>query len=291
MSGVKKLLVLGLVVLFASPVLAENVTMTTYYPAPSGNYDALTANTLTATTWQVTNGIVFAVSSANPYWVGKNTTTNVFTINPGGATGATGIVMSTAGLVGLNQSPTAGKQLAVTGDVYVTGNLGVSATTTTNNLTVSIASALAAASATTVTAATRVTTPEITSTAASISVLKSIAVTGTITATGDITTSGGAFMHSDERLKENVAPITDAVAKVQALNGVYFKFIGKEGNRIGLIAQNVEKTFPEAVNTDVEGMKSVDYASLVSVLIEAVKEQQVTINALKMEIDQIKSAR
>lgn len=65
--------------------------------------------------------------------------------------------------------------------------------------------------------------------------------------------------------------------------------------QIGLIAQEVEKEFPELVSTDNEGMKSVNYASMVAPLIEAVKEQQEQIenltdknNDFQQQIDELR---
>ena len=57
---------------------------------------------------------------------------------------------------------------------------------------------------------------------------------------------------------------------------------------IGLIAQDVEKIFPEIVSTDEAGIKSVDYAKLIAPLIEAIKEQQSQIEELKLEIEELK---
>lgn len=59
--------------------------------------------------------------------------------------------------------------------------------------------------------------------------------------------------------------------------------------QIGVIAQDVEKLYPEVVFTDKEGYKSVDYAKLTPVLIEAIKEQQNLIEALKQESAQLKA--
>ena len=47
--------------------------------------------------------------------------------------------------------------------------------------------------------------------------------------------------------------------------------------------------FPELVKTDAEGYKSVAYQNMVAVLIEAVKEQQKSINELKKEVEKLKS--
>ena len=54
---------------------------------------------------------------------------------------------------------------------------------------------------------------------------------------------------------------------------------------MGLIAQNVEKVYPELVNTDDEGIKSVEYANLVAALIEAIKELKNENEALKAKLD------
>ena len=55
--------------------------------------------------------------------------------------------------------------------------------------------------------------------------------------------------------------------------------------QMGLIAQEVEKVFPEVVLTDNEGYKSIAYSKMVAVLIEAIKEQQEMIEELKLKIE------
>ena len=52
----------------------------------------------------------------------------------------------------------------------------------------------------------------------------------------------------------------------------------------------MEEVLPEAVHTDAYGMKSVDYDALIAPLIEAVKEQQEEIDALKKEIETLKES-
>ena len=60
-----------------------------------------------------------------------------------------------------------------------------------------------------------------------------------------------------------------------------------EGLQVGLIAQEVEEVLPEAVFTaaDELGTKSVAYANLIAVLIEAINEQQVQIEALEARLN------
>ena len=59
--------------------------------------------------------------------------------------------------------------------------------------------------------------------------------------------------------------------------------------QIGLIAQEVENIFPELVETDNQGYKSVEYSKLVAVLIEAMKEQQKIIDEQKVKTDVMNS--
>jgi hypothetical protein len=92
------------------------------------------------------------------------------------------------------------------------------------------------------------------------------------------------FYRSDERLKENIIPINNALDKVESLQGVSFNWKANGDKSIGLIAQDVEKTLPEIVLTDANSYKSVQYGALVAVLVEAIKEQQQEIDELKKQI-------
>jgi hypothetical protein len=121
---------------------------------------------------------------------------------------------------------------------------------------------------------------------------------GEIRATNQITS-----YYSDERLKEDIVEITDALEKVMALRGVTYKpnsiaeSLGyKKQNEVGVIAQDVEKVLPEAVkpapfdimlfeNTEIsrsgENYKTVQYEKLVPLLIEAIKELNKEVQQLK----------
>ena len=57
--------------------------------------------------------------------------------------------------------------------------------------------------------------------------------------------------------------------------------------RLGVIAQDVEKVFPELVRTQEDGLKSVFYSELTAVLIEAIREQQAQIETLNARIEQL----
>ena len=84
-------------------------------------------------------------------------------------------------------------------------------------------------------------------------------VTGTVTANSDI------------KLKTNIETITNALEKVNQLNGVEYDRIDINDHQIGLIAQEVEKVLPDVVY-DNDGTKSVAYQNLVALLVQAIKE-------------------
>ena len=125
---------------------------------------------------------------------------------------------------------------------------------------------------------------------------------GNYSVVGDVTSSA-----SDERLKENKVPITSAIKKITQLKGITYDWVdninevvGAEWNpdkkRAGLIAQDVQKVFPEVISLapfdrGPEGKSrsgkdylTVDYALMVPLLVEAIKEQQKQIDKLKSEL-------
>jgi hypothetical protein len=100
-------------------------------------------------------------------------------------------------------------------------------------------------------------------------------VAGEIRATGDIT----AYYSSDERLKENFAPLAGALDKVKAIGGYEFDWkdgiedaTSKTGHDIGVKAQEIQAQYPDLVHERDNGYLAVDYIKLSAVLIEAVKE-------------------
>jgi hypothetical protein len=99
---------------------------------------------------------------------------------------------------------------------------------------------------------------------------------GSITATQYTSTS-------DISLKENVSTIENALEKVLSLRGVEYDRVESGEHQIGVIAQEVEKIIPEVVYGD--EIKSVAYANIVALLIEAIKEQQKEIEELKKKFN------
>ena len=80
--------------------------------------------------------------------------------------------------------------------------------------------------------------------------------------------------NSDERLKENIYPIDNALSRVGQLEGVYFDWKKGGDRQVGVIAQQVEKVLPEVVSQDKDSYLSVDYSKIVPLLIEAINEQK-----------------
>lgn len=121
--------------------------------------------------------------------------------------------------------------------------------------------------------------------------LSSLYVSGDITATGEVT---GFF--SDERLKDRYENISEPVKKVKSLNGFYYEpnelaqELGYEKQLyVGLSAQEVQAVLPEVIKPAAIDNKylTVDYAKIVPLLVEAIKEQQAHIESLESKIGKI----
>jgi hypothetical protein len=114
------------------------------------------------------------------------------------------------------------------------------------------------------------------------------ATAGRIDATNDIV----AFSSSDIRFKENIKPIENAIDKIRKISGNTYDWKeenkiehGYEGNDVGVIAQEIEAVLPQLVQTRESGYKAVKYDKLVALLIEGIKEQQLQIEQLRIDLD------
>ena len=114
------------------------------------------------------------------------------------------------------------------------------------------------------------------------------ATAGRIDASNDIV----AYSSSDERLKENITPIENALDKVKSLTGVEFDWKpkyknahGYEGHDTGIIAQQVEAVMPSAVRTNDTGFLAVRYEKLIGLLIEANKELAARVEELEKKLN------
>lgn len=110
---------------------------------------------------------------------------------------------------------------------------------------------------------------------------------GNATIDANLIVTGDVISLSDEREKENITKVESALSIVNAINGVYYNLKSDtEKRHVGVIAQNVEQVLPEVVY-DSNGTKSVAYGNIVGVLIEAIKEQQIQIEELKVKLNGI----
>jgi len=101
--------------------------------------------------------------------------------------------------------------------------------------------------------------------------------TGTINAT-EVNTL------SDLTMKSDLVELADPLTMLSQVSGYKFKFTESGKQSVGVIAQDVEKVLPEIVTTNDKGNKSISYNGIVALLIEAVKQQQATIDELKKKL-------
>lgn len=102
------------------------------------------------------------------------------------------------------------------------------------------------------------------------------------------------YQYSDARAKKDIQPLSDGLYKVLNLNPVSYNWINpgvekrttEEGTPlkdIGFLAQDVEAIIPEAVMTDDEGKKLINYSAVIPYLVEAIKDLQGQIEQLEAE--------
>jgi phosphoribosyl-AMP cyclohydrolase len=107
----------------------------------------------------------------------------------------------------------------------------------------------------------------------------------------------GLLYNSDSRLKEHVEEIPDSLQKILTLKGVTYnwnnlarqKGLQDTSRQMGLIAQDVEKIFPEAVQTANDGYKTVNYPALVAPLVQAVKQLESENELLRKRLEKIEA--
>lgn len=115
------------------------------------------------------------------------------------------------------------------------------------------------------------------STSGTVVITGGLGVSGAINAGGDVT----AFAASDIRLKTDIENIPDALAKVNQLNGITYRWNDlahqvehkdTSVREVGVIAQQVNTVLPEVINIRDNGYMAVRYEKIVPLLIEAIKQ-------------------
>lgn len=85
---------------------------------------------------------------------------------------------------------------------------------------------------------------------------------------------------SDLSLKDAVKPLDSSTQQLMQLKGVQFNWKDSGRQDIGLIAQDVQKVYPQVVH-EKQGLLTVDYQKLVAPLIESVRELNARIEVLE----------
>ncbi len=119
---------------------------------------------------------------------------------------------------------------------------------------------------------------------------------GDVITTGDATVQGtlhlsNSINYSDVRLKKDIEPLQNVMPDVMKLKGYtyYWKNNRDTTEQIGVLAQEVQKIYPQLVQADSKGILGVNYVQLIPVLLTAVKEQQQEIDELKEEIKRVET--
>ena len=88
---------------------------------------------------------------------------------------------------------------------------------------------------------------------------------------------------SDQRLKENVQPLSNGLASIMSLSPVQYNRIGQTNKEIGFIAQDLQKIVPEVVYDSGEYL-GVSYGNMVALLTKALQELSAEVTALKAKV-------
>jgi len=93
--------------------------------------------------------------------------------------------------------------------------------------------------------------------------------------------------YSDKSIKTNLEIIPNAIEKIKLINGYTFERTdsNSKNRRAGVIAQEVNEVMPEVVVVTLDGKMAVAYGNMVALLIQAIKEQQLQIEELKLKLE------
>ena len=109
-----------------------------------------------------------------------------------------------------------------------------------------------------------------------------------VTFSDNVTVTGDVVISSDARLKSNIISLGSTISKLLLLDGKSYKMNLDGDQKIGVLAQDVQKVFPELVTKGDNEMLAVNYLGLVPVLINALKEQQKEIETYRNEVSDLK---
>ena len=105
----------------------------------------------------------------------------------------------------------------------------------------------------------------------------------------DLTVTGSIYNPSDERLKQNILSIDkEKTNELFTINPVSFNYKNdpKNNNHFGVLAQDVEKIFPDLVqNNNISGYKTVNYQEFIPIMLAKMKQMQDEIDELKQMVN------
>ena len=106
----------------------------------------------------------------------------------------------------------------------------------------------------------------------------------------DLTVAGTLTETSSRRYKENIKPITDQLKKLIQLQGVEYDRKESQNHEIGLIAEEVNKVYPDLVSKNNEGQtEGIQYSKLTSVLVESIKELKTLVDNQNNRIQELEA--
>ena len=268
----------------SSSAIFHDPTTTCFYNSTTINSSGILTSTNLVGTICARNGVVSGSSQITGITNAQlsNSTISGISLGSNLATLTIG-----TGLSGTSYNGSSAVTIANTGVTSNVAGTGVSVSGATGAVTISIGQAVATSSSPT---------------------FAGLTINGAITATGDIT----AF-YSDGRLKENLKIISNPIEKIRKITGYTYNTnqLGKvllnnendNDNKVGLIAQDLEKVLPEAVklapfdrdengnSKSGENYLTIQYEKVVPLLVEAIKEQQIKIDNLTIEVENLKKSK
>ena len=106
----------------------------------------------------------------------------------------------------------------------------------------------------------------------------------------DLTVAGTLTETSSRRYKKNIKPITDQLKKLIQLQGVEYDRKESQNHEIGLIAEEVNKVYPDLVSKNDEGQtEGIQYSKLTSVLVESIKELKSLVDSQNNRIQELEA--
>ena len=105
----------------------------------------------------------------------------------------------------------------------------------------------------------------------------------------DLEVKGNVLISSDARLKANIVSLGSTLAKLLLIDGKRYTMKKDGKQNIGVLAQDIQKVFPELVSTDNRDMLAVNYQGLVPVLINALKEQDAKMKEQEKRLERLEA--